>query len=154
MFPRYHILVGFLVSLSLYILGFSLSGSLIVFLSSFLIDLDHYLYYVVKTKSYNPFSSLKWFKKIDDNSKKIPKNERKNFYSGVYFLHGIEALVILIVLSLFYKPFFFIFLGFVVHQILDLIEILVLGESPDKLLSFFYFLYRKRYKKPYLIIEQ
>ena len=153
MYPRYHILIGFLVSASVYLIfpGVGLAGFLIIFLSSFLIDVDHYVYYLFSKKDWSLKNALLTCKKIDKKSRLVPKKDRKNFYSGLYFLHGSEAIIILVVLSFFSNIFLFVLIGFLIHQVLDMIELITLNESPDKLISFFYSVYRKKYKKPYLI---
>jgi hypothetical protein len=152
MYPRIHVIAGLIFSL-LIVLFFPQVGllALVLFFSSFLIDFDHYMYYVFVKKDWNMKNALCWFGEVDKASKKISKKERKKFYSGIYFLHGIEAIILLICLSYFSEIFLFILLGFVFHQLLDLIEIFILNESYDKLLSFFYSLHRAKYKKPYPI---
>lgn len=156
MYPRWHIIVGLLVAELIFLVfpSIGVPGFLAIFFSSFLMDIDHYVYYIARKKSLCFSGSLKWFSDINEVSKRVPKKDRKHFYSGIYFLHGTEALVILIVLTFFNKLFFYVFLGFIVHQILDLVELIILKESPDKIISFFYSLYRTKYKKSYELVRK
>lgn len=155
MFPKHHIILGLIISIGIFIVYPSIGviGAIIIFLSSFLIDFDHYAYFVFKNKNLSLFKALKWFGEIDKKSKLIKKDARKNYYSGLYFLHGIEALIILFLLSYFSPYFLLIIAGFLIHQLLDLIEIIQLGESFDKLISFFYAVYRARNKKHFLAVK-
>ncbi|MDP2673070.1 MAG: hypothetical protein Q8O84_04625, partial [Nanoarchaeota archaeon] len=55
MLPKYHVLFGFLFSLILFLIFpfIGLSGFLIIFISSVLIDIDHYLFYVFKNRIFS-----------------------------------------------------------------------------------------------------
>lgn len=124
MLPKYHILFGFLFSLILYLLFpfVGLLGFLTIFLSSFLIDIDHYLYYVFKKKDLNLKSAYYFFIK------------KPKINPAMYFLHGIEVLSILFILGLFLNNLFlFIFIGFVFHLFLDVIWMVYFGFGLSKI---------------------
>lgn len=136
MLPKYHIILGFLFSMSLFLIfpSIGLLNAGIIFLSSFLIDIDHYILFVVKKRNLNPKNALKWFFKKKEEYERIPVKDRNNFYSGFYFLHGFELLLILFLLGLFVSNiFFFILIGFIFHLFLDVLENIVLDKRIDKL---------------------
>ena len=52
--------------------------------------------------------------------KALSKEEKRNYYMGVYFLHGIEILILILILGYFISPlFFYLFVGFAFHLLLD-----------------------------------
>ncbi|MFQ5531781.1 MAG: hypothetical protein ACE5ES_04160, partial [Candidatus Nanoarchaeia archaeon] len=65
MLPKTHIILGFIFSVLIFFLfpQMGLIGASLIFFSSFLIDFDHYLYYLFKKKDPNPRNSVKWFMK-------------------------------------------------------------------------------------------
>ena len=130
MLPKYHILLGFIFSLILYLIfpfiGFL--GFFIIFFSSFLIDVDHYIYYFFTKKDLSLKNAYSYFFEkrrkflLSSNKIKTPQNP------GMYSFHGIEVLLILFILGIFLnKIFLFIFIGFSFHLFLDLIEMIYYG---------------------------
>lgn len=145
MLPAKHAFLGFLFSLVLYLFfpeTIGLIGALIIFASSVLIDIDHYLYYIYKTKNYSLKKSISWFFINKDKFEKMEKKQKNNIYTGLCFLHGAEALIILLLLALvsnMYSRFFiFIFIGFVFHLILDTIDLYIRNYRFDKVISYLY----------------
>ena len=63
MLPKYHIIYGFILSLILFLIfpTLGLIGAGIIFLSSFLIDVDHYIYYVLKENKFSPRKAIHHF---------------------------------------------------------------------------------------------
>lgn len=149
MLPRQHLLSGFLFSLILFFfypeIGYL--GVLIILLSTFFIDVDHYLYYVYRKKDWSLRNSYNWYFIIGRKGKKFTVKQKKKSYSELCFLHGIESIIILAVLSYFSLFFFYILLGFVFHQILDAIDLYRRKYNYDKIISFFYTVYLLKYKK-------
>ncbi len=129
MVPKIHILIGGLVSvLIVYFFNVSIFGGLLIFLSSFLIDFDHYVYYVFKEKDLNPFNSVKWFFRKRDKWFKLSVLERKGYKRGIFIFHGIEFLLLLFLVSWFYPVFYYVIFGILIHIFLDYVEILHLNE--------------------------
>ena len=120
MLPKHHLLLGFIFSLILFpFIG--LIGSLIVFFSSFLIDVDHYLFYVFTRKDISLKNAYIWFLKRRNKFLALPKSKRRNFPFIPCFLHGIEILIILFFLGFFISYYFyFILSGFTFHLFLDI----------------------------------
>ena len=130
MLPKWHIILGFIFTVICFWLfpeiGFV--GFLIIFLSSFLIDTDHYLFHVFTKKDLSLKNAHQWF--IEDHNKfqKLNRKERKVYLKKLLprpmIFHGIEAILILIILSFISPLFSYILIGFLFHEFLDLIYII------------------------------
>ena len=136
MLPRYHILLGFILSISLFLIfpSINLIGAGIIFLFSFLIDVDHYIYYIFKKKDVSLKNAINYFLIKRKKLEKMDIKKRKSFYSGFCFLHGIEILIVLFMAGIFLSRYFLlIFMGFTFHIYLDLIEEIHKGLRLDKI---------------------
>lgn len=125
MYPQQHIIYGAIFSILIFwiVPEIGLSGALIIFFSSFLIDVDHYLMYISRKKDFNIFNAYSWHKKLDELFLTLPRSTRNKTFIGVCFLHGIELIILLIVISvLINKIFLFFAIGFIFHLSLDLIQ--------------------------------
>lgn len=120
---------------------------MIIFLSSFLIDVDHYLYYVYKKRDWGLKNSYKYFMKKRDKVLFLSRRERKKVYSGFYFLHGFESLVILFLLSFISKYFLYILIGFGFHLAVDIIETVRIKDRVEKISAIYDYLKFKKLKK-------
>lgn len=110
----------------------------IIFLSSILIDVDHYIYYVFKKRDLNLRKAFNWFLEHRKEFERNPKPFR-------FVCHSIEFLSILAILSLYFNILFFIFLGFVFHLMTDLIYISI--KEKLHLRGFSFLLYSMFQKK-------
>ncbi|MBI2629199.1 hypothetical protein HYW74_03895 [Candidatus Pacearchaeota archaeon] len=138
MLPKTHIILGLIFALVFWYLfpqiGFL--GFVIIFASSVLIDVDHYLFYVWLKKDWNYFHAKKWFMIKTMEFRKMTKEKRKRLAKAVpCIFHGIEAVIILLILSFFSNIFFFILIGFLFHEFLDLIGIIYWGYDLNHILS-------------------
>src|SRR3989339_877938 len=107
MLPRKHFILGLIFSgILVYFFDFSLIAGAIVLLSSVLIDIDHYFYYVHKKNDWGLKNSYNWFVEHGKKLKRLDLKERKKIYTGFYFLHGIEVLFILCLI--FFITFFMV----------------------------------------------
>jgi len=141
MLPKTHIFFGLIFFLLLYfVFHVSLINSVIFFLSSFLIDVDHYIYYVLKKKDLSLKRAYKWFLKLDKKYHSMPEEKRKNYYYAFCIFHGLEPLIIISSLAfLFHLTFlFFISLGFLFHLSLDFISIISKKDNPFVISSLIY----------------
>jgi len=134
MYPKQHLFLGLAFSLILFLLypKIGLTGFFLIFLSSVLIDIDHYVYYVVKKKDFSLKNAYLWFINIDKKMAKMTKKQRNNFYIALCFLHGFELLIILFLLANISELFFFIFIGFSFHLLLDIAHQVNYKERLDK----------------------
>lgn len=150
MIPKYHIFFGFVFSslLLIFVSKINFLGFILIFLSSFLIDADHYIYLAFKNRIFNPFKSVKYFFDKKEKYSKFSVEEKKKYYSGIYFLHGIEILIILLIMGYLVSSYFlFVFAGFAFHMLLDIIEQIYTGKRIDKI-SLVYDLIKFRKLKP------
>ena len=138
MLPKTHIILGLVFSLIFFYFfqSIGLISFLIIFASSVLIDVDHYLFYVWFKKDWNYFHAKKWFMEKTIKSRKMSREKRKKLAKAIpCIFHGIEAVVILLILSFFSNIFLFILIGFAFHEILDLIGIFYWGYDINHILS-------------------
>jgi hypothetical protein len=152
MLPSRHIIYGFLFSILIGLLfNFNIFQIALIFLSSFLIDFDHYLWYVSKKRDFNPIDSIKWFKKKREDWINLPIAKRKNYRGGIYLFHGIEFCTLIFFLGFFNNIFFFILIGILFHMTLDLLELLYLRKPLYPKLSIIYSLFVDRNKEQFFI---
>ena len=121
MLPKHHAILGFIFALNLFIffIEITLIPAIIIFLSSILIDVDHYLYYVFIKKDLSLKKAFQWFVKISKIYDSLSKNQRKKIHRSIFFFHGIEALVVLFLIGVYLPLANFIAYGFLFHLILD-----------------------------------
>lgn len=150
MLPKWHIVVGSLFSIALYSLfNISLFYSVVLFLSSVLVDVDHYLVYILKEKSLSLKNTYKVGYETAKRWRKILPKQRKKYKKPVFIFHGIEFWALLLLLSLVHQIFFFIFLGIIVHMVADIIEMYYYKDSLYFKISQLYVLITNQNKKPF-----
>jgi len=135
MYPRYHVLFGFIFSVILFIFcpKINLLAAIIIFLSSFLIDADHYLFVAWKLKQKNLFKAYLQSVQLKKRCNFTPKEQRKKLSTGFYLFHGLECLIILFLFGFFvHKFFYFVLIGAVFHLFLDYFEIFYLNLKIHK----------------------
>ena len=91
MYPIQHLALGTLFALFIFALfpQISLIGVLLIIASTVLIDMDHYIYYIIKKRNFNILKARKWFFNHEKIALTISREERNKTYPGFYFLHGI-----------------------------------------------------------------
>lgn len=148
MLPRTHIFLGFIFSLILY-LAFPSIGLFefgIIFLASFLIDVDAYISYILNEKDFSLKRAIKTFTERRKKFFSLPKEKRKeipNKKRNIRIFHGFEILVLSFLLGIFLSEFFiYVLIGFTFHLFLDLIEQIYSGLNLTKT-SLAYSLYLK-----------
>jgi hypothetical protein len=129
MLPKYHILFNFLVVFALKLITNISNAYLgIIFLSSFLIDMDHYLLYAIKKKDINLEAAYQWFIERKEEYFKMSIEERKKFKQIIMVFHTLEFWILLFALSFISQIFLFILAGIMLHLIFDWIELFILKE--------------------------
>jgi hypothetical protein len=75
----------------------------------------------------------------------LPKQERKKIHTGFYIFHGIEVLICLFLLGIYFSKFFILIaIGFSFHLIIDLFDEFVKKGTLDKIsLIYSYYRFRK-----------
>ncbi len=122
MLPRFHFFAGLIFSIILFLIfpSVTLLGAVIIFLSSFLIDFDHYVAYVFIKKDLSLKRAYKWFVKKRKKFLKLSRKERNQRKHIVCFLHGIEPLILVFFLGYFvHSLFYYVFIGFAFHILSD-----------------------------------
>jgi len=149
MLPKKHFIFGLIFSLILFLIfKITLAETIIIFLSSFLIDVDHYFYYVFRRKNFNLIKAIKWFGAKRKKFKKLSSLEKRKYVGGFNCFHGLETLIILGFLGFSVsKYFYFILIGAGLHLILDYIEIFYNFHYPLKISLIYDFFKFKKLKK-------
>ncbi len=140
MLPKYHIFFGAIFSLIIfYFFKITVFQASLVFLSSILIDFDHYMFGAIRNKTLNLKKLYFWHKSLGRTHKPI-----------MHIFHSIEFIIFIGVLSFYYNIFLFIFIGMLFHSSLDLIEIIYNHKMGCREFSLIRFLIlRRRLPKKY-----
>ena len=146
MLPPKHLLLGILLAIVILIVypQISLLNLGIIVLSSILIDIDHYFYYIYKKKKINPIKAYKWYITQGKKCCSLTREQKAKVHFGTCLLHGIEILVILFLLGFFVSDiFYFILIGFTFHLLLDLSVEIIYDNDYNKLSVIYTFLKSK-----------
>ena len=144
--PLKHLILGivFVTILFLIFPEISLIQLGIIIAASVLIDVDHYFYYVYKKKKLNPFKAYRWYVGNRKKCCTISKEQKGKIHFGTFFLHGIEILIILLLLGFFVSDiFYFILLGVTFHLLSDLSIEIVYDNRYNKVSVIYAFLKSK-----------
>lgn len=146
MYTKPHIILGAVFALMLYfVFNFSIGDSLIVFLSSVLIDIDHYLFYAIGKRDFSLKNSYNWFVSLKKRFKELPKNVRKKYSFGFVPLHSIEFLIVLFILAFLSRLFFLVFIGFAFHIFFDMLYEIFISKIAIHKISVLYTAIAKRF---------
>ena len=128
---KWHVLFGFIISyLLVYFFNVSLLSGLIIFLSSFLIDIDHYLWYGATMKDWNPLNAITWGLKIEKKWDSTSIETRNKFQRGVFIFHGLPFWILLAVLAYHVnEAFLFVLVGIMIHMAADFPDMIYQKES-------------------------
>ena len=126
MLPRWHVVLGAIFSFLFWIVfpKTSLIYLVLIFLSSFLIDFDHYVNAVMRNKSLSLPRALDYYAKI---SKQIEAEHERGIRRKEYdfqFFHTIEFHIVVALLGFGWPGFWYILIGMVFHSLLDVIYLL------------------------------
>jgi len=150
MLPKYHIIFSAIIILFLYSL-FPLTPwqIAIIFLSSFIVDVDHYFYGIFKLKTFNLFEIKKWFMKNRSIWREMNPKQKRKYKLSIIIFHGVEFWVLLLILAQFYKPVYFVLIGIFIHFFQDLIEMIQIQHPIYHKISFIYVLMTNKKKKEF-----
>ena len=144
MLPRKHILFGAIFAILIWIAAPQINYLYIIllFLSTFLIDFDHYLCSVLNTKKLGLFHSFEYHKEM---LKKQTRDKAKGIIEkgDFHLFHTIEFHILVGLLGFIWIGFFYVFLGMVFHSLLDIYSLLT-----DKLM------YRREFFLTHWIFEK
>ena len=131
MLPKHHVLIGLVLSILItYSFNLGFVAGITIFLSSFLIDVDHYLYYVCTKNDLSLKKAYKWFVKRRKQFLKLSPKQRENYKVPIMLFHGIEYWILLLLLSFIHPFFIWVFVGIIIHFILDIAEIIEYKTNP------------------------
>jgi len=117
MYPKYHILIGAILSLILLLFSpIPVAGIIIFFISSFIFDIDHYLFYLNREKDFNLKKAFYWHKKF--------REENKFHKPLIHILHTIEFHIFLLILAFYFSFFKYVLIGVSFHSFIDLIDLI------------------------------
>jgi len=126
---KWHLLIGFTASyILIQFFNFPMSAGIIIFISSWAIDGDHYFWYAFETKDWNPFHAIKWYIEAIPKWHNLQLKEREKFKRGVFILHGILFWTMLAALSFIHIIFLWILIGVAIHMVADLMDLHKRGE--------------------------
>ncbi len=112
MLPKYHAIFGLISSiLAYFMLPITLFQASLIFFASFLIDFDHYIWYVYKKRDFSLKRAYFYLKN------KVDKKPH------LMIFHTIEFLALIAILAYFIPIFIFILIGMLFHSILDVINL-------------------------------
>ena len=138
MYPKTHVIFGFIFSFILFVCfsEINLFFAILIFLSSFLVDIDHYFFRAWKLNQKNIFKAYKSNMDIKKNYKKLSKKEKEKIIPGFYIFHGFEIIIVLFLLGIsLHRFFYFIMIGILFHLCLDYVEIILNKEKMHKFSS-------------------
>ena len=138
MFPKDHFLLGLIFSISLFFIfpKINLVAASIVFLSTLLIDVDHYLYFIFSRDNLSLKKAYRWFK---ERHFKVKTGE-----ISILIFHGLEFLILLAILSFLNKIFLWVLIGSLFHLLLDFLEATYHKKPFNAKISQIYNLFNKK----------
>jgi hypothetical protein len=129
MLPFEHVLYGLIVSFLLYYLAYvPLIGAVIIFIVSWGIDVDHYLFYVFKKKDVSLHRAYRFFHDLP--VVKLIKKQGKRYDAPLCAFHTIEAVIIMIILSFYSEIARYVLFGAILHFVGDIYHMLVILKEP------------------------
>lgn len=135
MLPLTHIALSLIFVIVLkFMAAFTFPQLLVIFLSAFLIDVDHWFVFVFKKKSLSISKSYKWF---------IALLKLKNPPTFLCIFHTVEFFILIALLSLYSVFFQLVLIGMGFHVILDILDS-IKEKQYRKEISIIYTLLRKK----------
>ena len=144
MLPRYHVLYGAIFTLLFWIMvpEIPLLYLTILFLSSFLIDFDHYVVASYRNNHAGLGKAFEYHKKDEMKAEREYKRGIKR-RGDFHLFHTIEFHLLIGLIGMFYALFFYIFIGMVFHSLLDVFDMLKSRRIYRREFFFFNWLRRK-----------
>lgn len=116
MYPYQHILGSLTLSLVL-LPTIGPTNSLIIFLSGFLFDIDHYFYDIIKKKHFSIFKAYKY--RVNSMKGLIRESKRE---PEMHIFHTLEFFILLIAEAFIFPILIYIIIGLAFHMLLDIIS--------------------------------
>jgi len=106
------------------------------FIGSFFIDVDHYIWYVMRFKNLSLKGAYEY---------SLPRNKKTREMDILHIFHVWEFWVLMLILGFIHVFFFLIFAGMVFHLAMDFIYLHVIKAYGHRAISYFFWL--KRHSK-------
>ena len=120
MLPKSHIIINFFID-GIFLFFINPIYVVIIFLSSILIDIDHYFYYIFEKKNLSLKKGIKWYLLKRKQFHNLSREEKKKHKYFVFIFHGVESIILLSILSMYFPILIYVVIGFSIHLIEDLI---------------------------------
>jgi len=124
MYPSQHLIIGTIFAGILFwtFPEIPIAGFLLIIASTVLIDVDHYIIYILIAKDWSLKNAYRWHSEAGKNFKKLSKEKKRELRHCFYIFHGIEPMIIVYIIANIISPYFyFILLGMALHMVLDII---------------------------------
>ncbi len=123
MLPKWHIFWGLIFSVifKLAVPSTPYFYLCLIWFASVFIDFDHYLAAGLKTNSWSIKNALNHNYEKRDKIISLKKNKDLCEKGDFHVFHTVEFHLLIGVLGIFFIPLFFVFVGMVLHSILDII---------------------------------
>jgi hypothetical protein len=140
MLPKNHFLLGLIFSIILYYYAnLTFFQVILVFLSAFFIDIDHYIWFIFYKKDFNLKNAYSFLKD-------------QGFHKPTLMIfHTVEFILLIGLLSFLNEFFIYIFIGIIFHSIVDIIYLIYLRELPCREFSIIRYIFlNNKYPNKYL----
>jgi hypothetical protein len=126
-----HVLLSTIAAVIIWIFSETSVGGLLLFWLGawLLIDLDHFIYTSIKEKEFAPHRLIWKTFALSKRRDKRSLQERKVSKYPIFIFHGLEIILILLMLSLFYDFAYYLVAGFLFHLFLDYVELFAKKEN-------------------------
>ena len=91
-----------------------LAPAIVFSVGAILIDIDHYLFFVLRTRHFSPIEMFAWFHETDCRC-------NPTSYYGLHIFHTVETFLLVYLASLFLPVLTWLIIGMTFHMLLDLI---------------------------------
>jgi hypothetical protein len=124
MLPRWHVILGaiFTFIFSIVFPKVEIFYLSLMFLSSFLIDFDHYVVAVRKNKHFSLIRAFRYHDLMEIKHKEEKVSGIRN-RGDFHIFHTVEFHIIIFLLGFLWAGFFYILIGMVFHSITDVIDL-------------------------------
>lgn len=126
MLPRSHIILGAVFTFLIWIIDKNTPWYflMVVFLSSFLIDFDHYLASIIKSKKFLSLKESLEYHRLKGIQQVKDKQKGKRKKGDFHFFHTIEFHALIGILGIFFPFFMYVFIGMIFHSFIDFTTLL------------------------------
>jgi len=93
-----------------------------------MIDIDHYFWYILETKKWNPLVAIKWYMRTSPKYQKLSIKKKNKLKKGIFVFHSVFFMLLLAVLTNYHKFFFWVLIGVLIHMTVDWLDLFLKRE--------------------------